>query len=433
MTRAARQVLGVVLILLGSAALSGCIGPDVPSVAPPTPDLDMVAVPDSLPCPVSKSAIAVAVSGRAGSPMPVLDADDEVVRIVAQALRDSSPEGGVSLSVVNVDGEPSEVWSGRFTSDAHPEATAAVDDDRVVMFDAFFQAAVGVRADSPQVDVLQALGLAAREGSDTSIVLVDSALQTVAPLDFTRPGVLDARPTDTVAFLRRAGRLPVLKGHSVFLSGVGDTARPQEPLGESRRLALVEMWSEILKASGACVAVLDKARSGASPADVPEVTPVPVPAAPVFTPGAGAQTVFGDGTLGFKVNSPDLRSPDEAENILRPIADYLAQDPSRRILLVGTTACDGKREGRLRLSEQRAKTVTDVLVGLGARPEQIYARGVGTDFPQYTFDRAGNDVLAAEGAMNRTVRVTDLPPGSTAADADAAIDRRPPPVPCSLS
>lgn len=76
----------------------------------------------------------------------------------------------------------------------------------------------------------------------------------------------------------------------------------------------------------------------------------------------------------------------------------------KRALLTETTASDGTQEYRLGLSQQRANAVRDLLIGLGAPPDLIQTRGLGSDFPGYVPDRdqQGNlDPLPA--AQNRQV------------------------------
>jgi outer membrane protein OmpA-like peptidoglycan-associated protein len=63
--------------------------------------------------------------------------------------------------------------------------------------------------------------------------------------------------------------------------------------------------------------------------------------------------------------------------------------------------------GQMRLSSLRADRVRGELIALGASPEQISTKGVGSDFPQFTPDRdAAGTLLAASAALNRSVRIT---------------------------
>jgi hypothetical protein len=69
------------------------------------------------------------------------------------------------------------------------------------------------------------------------------------------PGVLQAKPSEIVALLSRQGDLPSLKGDTVTLIGIGDTAQSQGQLSPNQQAELVKIWSAVVTASGAMVHV----------------------------------------------------------------------------------------------------------------------------------------------------------------------------------
>lgn len=82
------------------------------------------------------------------------------------------------------------------------------------------------------------------------------------------------------------------------------------------------------------------------------------------------------------------------------LAAYLAEDPARRIVLVGHTDAEGAREANIALSRTRAGAVRQYLVEtLGVDPAQVEAEGVG-----YLAPRANNSTPAGREA-NRRVEV----------------------------
>ena len=82
------------------------------------------------------------------------------------------------------------------------------------------------------------------------------------------------------------------------------------------------------------------------------------------------------------------------------LADWLAEEPARRIVLVGHTDAEGALDANIALSEARAAAVREALVGdFGADPDRIEAAGVG-----YLAPRAANDDPAGRDA-NRRVEV----------------------------
>ncbi len=82
----------------------------------------------------------------------------------------------------------------------------------------------------------------------------------------------------------------------------------------------------------------------------------------------------------FQPDSATLLPVEKAkiENIARILALY----PDRDVLVTGHTALAGTAEGRQRLSTERAGSVADYLITLGARTrERILVKGVGAEFP----------------------------------------------------
>ncbi|MBF9058717.1 OmpA family protein [Rhodobacterales bacterium HKCCSP123] len=91
---------------------------------------------------------------------------------------------------------------------------------------------------------------------------------------------------------------------------------------------------------------------------------------------------------------------DQRYDSLVTLADWLAENPDRRIVLVGHTDAEGALESNVALSRARAAAVRDALVtGLGADPARIEAAGVG-----YLAPRAANNLPEGREA-NRRVEV----------------------------
>ena len=242
----------------------------------------------ALSCPVPVGPLAFAVSGRSNSPEPGLPqaVQDATVSVLTRAV-DEGYEPRVTL--VNVDGRPTSAGSDTFSTDAGNGIAA--EDDRNNFTNGLGEAVTGLRAQTPEVDVLSALDLAGRSAGGGSnrpgtVVLVDSGLSTVAPLDFRQKGLLDAPAAETVDALRANDALPGLQGETVILAGLGDVAEPQAALSPSQRQSLVALWTAVATAGGAsCVAVVDEPRGGDAPTEAPPVSLVDVPPPPTITPG----------------------------------------------------------------------------------------------------------------------------------------------------
>lgn len=351
--------------------------------------------------------VAVAVSGRANSPGPGMTATvDGLVRYAVSKAQ----VGGVSpaISVIDVDGKPYVARSDSFAPTT-PEPGLADERDRFV--DAVGQFVNGqVRAKTGQVDDLAALNLAARSVRDSGggvVVLMDSGLQTVAPLDFRQPGLLDADNQNVVDFLKASGGLPDLKGAKVILDGIGDVADPQPRLSAAQQQHLVDLYTRVARAGGAdCVEVKQEPREAAVPGGVPAVDIVPVPAP---TPFKGNEPVVlpDDSTVGFLPDSDQFRDPAAAAAALQPITDWCRANPQGKIQLTGTTARLGDLTGQRALSKKRAERVRATLVAVGADGSRITADGVGSEFPGYVPDQGpGGTLLPGPAQQNRKVIVT---------------------------
>ena len=396
------------LIFAFSAAIAACAGPNSTghSASPPPPPVMPRICTQGGP-------VVFAVSGRQDRPAPALTG-------AMQAAATSAVDSGSAIGLVNVDGTPQLVAASRF-SDPTAGNSDALTSDQTTYLGQVESAVTDIRAKAPHADVLKALDVAGRAIRAAcpragTIYLEDSGLSETGTMDFRQQGLLEALPSDVVAFLRAQDELPHLKGISVVLVGIGDTAPPQHPLSIAQRDNLIAIWSAIALAGGAASVQVDPAPlSGPAPTHVPTVSLVPVPAEPVFQPPhnpgpASPETVLPDsGPVGFEPNSTVFRQPAEAQAALRPLARYLAAHPSARILLTGTTAHWGSLTGCKTLARHRADTVKALLVKMGARASQIETQGLGWQFPGYINDQGPDGTLLPGPAEhNRSVIITWL-------------------------
>jgi len=78
---------------------------------------------------------------------------------------------------------------------------------------------------------------------------------------------------------------------------------------------------------------------------------------------------------------------------LRKLADVLAQNPERTVLVEGFTDSVGSAASNLDLSERRANAVRTALTGMGVAPQRIAMKGYGEAYPVAGNDTAGNKQL----------------------------------------
>ena len=102
----------------------------------------------------------------------------------------------------------------------------------------------------------------------------------------------------------------------------------------------------------------------------------------------------------FETGSARLRP--QADGKLRPLADYLRQNPRQQLRIDGYTDSVGTAQANLLLSRDRARSVADALAGMGVDAARFQLEGHGEDSPV-----ASN--LNADGRQqNRRVEVTLL-------------------------
>ena len=112
-------------------------------------------------------------------------------------------------------------------------------------------------------------------------------------------------------------------------------------------------------------------------------------------------------TLGdvlFDTNKASVKSG--ANPSLQKLADFLRQNPERRVQVEGYTDSTGNADHNLALSDRRANAVRDSLMAKGVGSDRIFARGFGEESPV-----ASNDTSAGR-QMNRRVEIV-IPNEST--------------------
>lgn len=371
------------LALIIGLSLTACAEDTAPKTAP-------------LACGITGSGpLALAVGSHANAPAPKIDAAlTDLVRETVKA--------GHMFSLIRIDGASKVAFSEQFASDAGNDV--ALNDDVDTYVTKVEQAIeTDVRAQAPEVDVLTALThAAANTAPGGNVVLIDSGLQTKAPLDFRE--MIDAEPADVVEQLRRQQLIPDLKGRKVLLSGLGYVASPQREPDLRLQRNIIAIWTEIAEAGGAsCVAPDPRVKPEPAPEGVPAVSVVPLPTTPVtFSPCR--QSDLNDGNnVGFVRGTATFREPGPARATLTKLADTISKD-HLRVKLLGSTSSEGEPETNLRLSQDRAEAVKRELVALGAPEGSITTEGRGEQWKGRVDDTAPDGtLLPGPAARNRKV------------------------------
>ncbi|MGY1703497.1 OmpA family protein [Geodermatophilus sp. SYSU D00697] len=347
-------------------------------------------------------AVALVAGARSNMPPPQLDGP--AAAVFDQALQDQS-----LVTMVVADGEPAVQFSGQMliTGNNGPAREESRERNRETLA-AEIEA---LRAEDEEADLLTALEEAARsisavETPPRTIVVVDSGLSTVAPLDFTQPGLLEADPEEVVDNLVALDALPDLGGVRVILQGIGDTAEPQQRLSIAQRNNLIAIWKAIIAAAnGGVEPEVEDTQLSRELLDeeLPRVTLVPVPEGPVCVKGT---IVLTGADVAFRPDSAEFVDEAEARTVLAPIAGQLVGN-GVTATLTGTTADVGDITGQKDLSRLRAEAVRDLLVDLDVPAGNLTPDGVGSEFPGYVQDHdAEGNLLPGPAAQNRKVIIT---------------------------
>ena len=117
-------------------------------------------------------------------------------------------------------------------------------------------------------------------------------------------------------------------------------------------------------------------------------------------------------TLGdvlFDTNGADLK--EGAEVSIDRLADFMRENPERRLLVEGHTDSRGADDYNEELSEERAESVTEALIDRGVASERLRSVGLGESYP-----RASNDTPAGM-QQNRRVEIVISNPDGTFPDS----------------
>lgn len=357
-----------------------------------------------------KTAICFAAAGTANAKGLNINAP-QIQELVYDAIR-----GYGFLAAVSIDGEPEVLMADSFDiPESYKRASKSkLDADAAANTAALLTALGQITADDPEADYLEGLRLAARslsglEGYESKrIVMLGTGLSTAGALNF-RNNLLSADPDTLAALLAERKEIPDLTGITVTWLHLGDVADPQPALSPLQRSRLEAIWQAIVERGGGSFQALDVLPEAAPAGPLPAVSVVELaPEAPIaFAPEADlleSPIVLTEEQVTFVGDRADYLHPDAAGEAIAPIAEYLREHPQLNILLVGTTAGDSTGTYCDQLSQDRAETVKNTLIGLGVSESRITAIGMGSGDPWHISGVGTDGPLAA---ANRKVVILD--------------------------
>jgi outer membrane protein OmpA-like peptidoglycan-associated protein len=115
------------------------------------------------------------------------------------------------------------------------------------------------------------------------------------------------------------------------------------------------------------------------------------------------------GDVLFASGKADIASG--AQRHIDKLAEFLNKNPNRNLLIEGHTDNTGGEDLNIKLSQQRAEAVRDLLVSRGVSPQRITTRGYGPKYPLVSNDSA------AGRQQNRRIDVLVLNEGVSAEKA----------------
>lgn len=370
---------------------------------------------------MNKPAVAYAVAHTANTKYI-----DSSVPFIQETMEDCALNYGYSF-IIRVDGEPEVVSAEnldideQYKSASKERLTRDAKSKASKLLDVLDQ----VTAKYPEVDYLEGLRYAASsvqslDESYTSRIIIScgSGLGTTGYMNCLN-NLLSAEPEVIVNMLKEREALPDLNGIIVYWFGMGQVDDPQQKLTPKQTAKLESIWQAVIEASGGKLISKDyitvekeEKDTGALPSvsvvDVPEDTPITFDSASLDAKKNGSAfeepVVLEESQVEFISDESNYLYPDKAIETLRPIAEYLTENQSINLLLIGSTAGDVTDEKTLKLSSDRAFAVKNTLVELGVADDRITTIGMGCDDPWHIKD-AGYEGPAA--SSNRKVVLLD--------------------------
>lgn len=274
---------------------------------------------------------------------------------------------------------------------------------------------------SPEVDTLKAINDAARAlkaqtgESEKWMVILDSGLSTTGDINFVGSYFQDIDVDSVIEELKNNNALPDCRNTHIVWFGLGDTLPSQPDLSSADRAVLKEVWLAVLAESGAIsvsfATDLPVYNATEGERELPSVSVVDVldtdSVIPIYDPEE--VIVLDEEVLSFKAGTSELLTPpNDVQNVLLPVIEYLKKNPQYEVLLAGTTASFGSEQELRILAEARCTTVEEILLNAGVNTEQIHIVGLGYDnrFTVVDTTEAGS-IIQENAQANRTVRIMD--------------------------
>ena len=270
-------------------------------------------------------------------------------------------------------------------------------------------------AKTSEIDTLSAIvassALLKSSSAEVKEMLVyDSGFSTTGLLDFSSENLIDVEPSFIVERLSELHALPELTGIKVIWTGLGEVCDEQDELSFTYKYKLKNIWKEVIVTAGGEVEFIDVPLSATPKGEeLPSCKTIPIIQDSLELSGDIAKPIkFGEDTIKFLGDQAVYVNAADAKKALEPIATFLKENATKRILIVGTTASAGKDASCLSLSLNRANACRNTLVEMGVNESQIETLGLGRKkcFLRVN-DLENGRLIEALASQNRAVFIFD--------------------------
>lgn len=315
---------------------------------------------------------------------------------------DSAFSNNSDYSLVIIDGNPIELSDSKPLK--YPKRLFDSQKNNKSVLNEQLNKILDFKPQNDEIDILKALDTAAssidKDADYKKIVVYSSGISTAGKLNFLQnPDWLIADPNDIIELLEKQEALPDLKGIEVIWYGLNHVEGGQNKLDDFQYYRLKCLWAEILKASGAEFENIDmlfdekasivNKESLIDKTDFPKVSIVDFDDIIIFT----------EEDFSFIPGTSKLEKPENASEILKPIAEDIKNAGYPFFYIVGSTASIDTKEECIRLSDERAETIKKILCDLGIPEQCLKTYGIGREYIDDDYTWRINDMYS-NGNLN---------------------------------
>ena len=277
-------------------------------------------------------------------------------------------------------------------------------------------------ARTEEVDLLKSFELASRivkstdyAGDSNAIYVFDTGLNSCGMLNFTDMNLNCVDVDNLLLELEKQNLIVDLSDTTIFWYGLSDTILPQEDLSATQKDTVKRIWEGYLAKTGATVHFMTDISTDTFEMELPDVTPIVSVMTSIewndesvkqeFPPAI----VYNEEVLSFNAGTATLRDEYKAVEELKTTIDYMNENESFKLTIIGCTAKWGNLEKYCKpLSLERCETVKKILVDSGINEDRIFVIGMGYDNPFYINDQDEyGELIESIAKENRCIVLLD--------------------------